>query len=56
MRAAGVNKTELARRLGWHMPQIDRLLDLSHAPHLDQIEAALQALNKRLSIRIHDAA
>jgi antitoxin HicB len=41
MREAGVRKADLARRLGWHGPQIDRLLDLNHASRLDQIEAAL---------------
>ena len=41
MREAGVRKSDLARRLGWHGPQIDRLLDLNHASRLDQIEAAL---------------
>ena len=30
MRRARVNKAELARRLGWHGPQVDRLLDLRH--------------------------
>ena len=27
-RAQGVSKAELARRLGWHGPQVDRLFDL----------------------------
>ena len=27
----GIKKAELARRLGWHMPQVDRLFDLRHA-------------------------
>jgi len=31
MRAARVRKAELARRLIWHLPQVDRLLDLRHA-------------------------
>src|SRR5512135_3083905 len=31
MREAGLRKADLARRLGWHGPQIDRLLDLRHA-------------------------
>lgn len=56
MREAGVRKADLARRLGWHGPQIDRLLDLNHASRLDQIEAALAALGKRLSVEIADAA
>jgi len=56
MRSAGVRKAELARRLGWHMPQVDRLLDLNHASRLDQMEAAFGALNKRLSVQVRDAA
>jgi antitoxin HicB len=56
MREAGVGKADLARRLGWHGPQIDRLLDLNHASRLDQIEAALAALGKRLTVNLADAA
>lgn len=48
MMEQGVRKAELARRLGWHMPQVDRLLDLNHASRLDQIEAAARALGKRI--------
>ena len=43
---------ELARRLGWHMPQVDRLLDLHHASRLDQAEAALNALGRRLEVSV----
>ncbi|HSW49474.1 MAG TPA: type II toxin-antitoxin system HicB family antitoxin [Bryobacteraceae bacterium] len=56
MRAAGVGKAELARRLNWHMPQVDRLLDLAHGSRLDQMEAAFRALGKSLSIEVRDAA
>lgn len=56
MRTSGVRKAELARRLGCHMRQVDRLLDLSHASRLDQIEAAFAALNKRIVVEIQDAA
>lgn len=52
----GVRKSELARRLGWHTPQVDRLLDLTHKSRLDQIEAAFHALNKELDIAVRDAA
>lgn len=50
MRDEGVRKSELARRLGWHLPQVDRLLDLHHASRLDQAETALGALGKRLVV------
>ncbi|EAR21900.1 type II toxin-antitoxin system HicB family antitoxin [Nitrococcus mobilis] len=55
MRAQGVRKAELARRLHWHMPQVDRLIDLNHASRLDQIEAALAALGKRLDVTVKAA-
>lgn len=54
MRSQGVRKAELARRLGRHMPQVDRLLDLHHASRLDQVEAALAALGKRLCVEVQD--
>lgn len=52
MRDQGVKKSELARRLGWHMPQVDRLLDLNHASRLDQAEAALSSLGRRLEVSV----
>jgi antitoxin HicB len=55
MRAGKVRKTELARRLGVHMPQVDRLLDLRHASRLDLIEAALRSVGKRLLVEVEDA-
>ena len=56
MRRLGVGKAELARRLGWHMPQVDRLLDLRHASRLDQLELAFRVLGRQLTIEIHEAA
>jgi hypothetical protein len=47
MRDQGVKKSELARRLGWHMPQIDRQLDLHHASRLDQAVAVAVAVAGR---------
>ncbi len=52
----GVRKSELARRLRCHLPQIDRLLDLNHASRMDQLESAFDALGVRLSIEIESAA
>ncbi len=46
MRDQGVRKSELARRLGWHMPQVDRLLNPNHATRLSHAEAALAALGQ----------
>lgn len=56
MRAAGMGKAELARRLNWHLPQVDRVLDLNHNSRLDQMEAALRAVGKKLVISVEDAA
>ena len=52
MRDQGVRKSELARRLGWHMPQLDRLLDINHASRLDQAKAALSSLGKRVELLV----
>ena len=56
MRSMNVRKADLARRIGWQKSQVDRLLDLKHASRLDQIETALKALDKRLTIQVEDAA
>jgi len=48
----GIKKAELARLLGWHMPQIDRLFDLKHASRFDQIEAAATALGCHIEITV----
>ena len=52
MTAQGVRKAELARRLGWHLPQVDRLFNLKHASRLDQIEAAARALGRRVNVTL----
>jgi antitoxin HicB len=55
-RSQGVSKAELARRLGWHGPQVDRLFDLNHRSTIEHIDQALRAVGKRLHVRIEDAA
>jgi antitoxin HicB len=54
--ALGMRKSELARRLGIPKTVVDRLFDLDHHSRLDQIEAAFQALGKRLTIEVRGAA
>ena len=54
MREKGVRKAELARRLHWHAPQVDRLFDVRHASRLDQIDAAFGVLNMRLNLDVKD--
>ena len=56
MRAAKVGKAELARRLHWHMPQVDRLLAMTHGSRLEQIETAFGALGRRLVISVQNVA
>ena len=56
LRAAGIRRIELARRLKCSPSQVDRLLHISHHSKLDQIEAAFAATGKRLDIEIQDAA
>lgn len=56
MRAQGVSKAQLARKLNWHLPQVDRLLDLCHTSRLDQVEAALAALGYVLTVDLKRAA
>lgn len=52
MKAQGIGKAELARRAGWHLPQVDRVLDVGHHSRLDQMDAALEAIGRRLHITV----
>jgi len=56
LRASGIKKVELARRLHCSPSQVDRLLDIQHKSKLDQLEAAFAALGKRLEIEVVEAA
>ncbi|MBL0155688.1 MAG: type II toxin-antitoxin system HicB family antitoxin [Bryobacterales bacterium] len=56
LRAAGVRKAELARRMGIPKANINRLFDLDHASQFDQLDQAFHALHKRLVLSVEDAA
>jgi antitoxin HicB len=56
MRREKVNKSELARRLDVHLPQVDRLLAVRHGSKRNQLEAAFRVLGKRLVVGVEDAA
>jgi antitoxin HicB len=56
MREAKVTQAELARRLGWHPPQVARLLDLRHASKHEQLDKAFEKLGKRLDVRVLETA
>jgi antitoxin HicB len=55
-RLSGVSRAELARRLGWHREQVDRLFRLNHASRLDQLEAAFGAVGREIAVHVHVAA
>ena len=50
MRDQNIGKAGLARRLGWHLPQVDRVLNVNHHSRLDQMDAALGAIGLRLDV------
>ena len=56
MRGDKVGKAELARRLDWHLPQVDRLLDVHHSSQLDQLESAFRALGQRIIVNLRPLA
>lgn len=54
MRERQVGKAALARRLDWHLPQVDRVLNVRHGSQLQQLEAAFAALGKKLVVTVID--
>lgn len=48
----GVTRASLARKLGWHREQVDRLFRLDHNSKTDQIEEAFKALDRDIEIKI----
>ena len=48
----GVRKAELARRLDWRLPQVERLLNLNHAARLDHLERAARVLGKQVDVQM----
>lgn len=50
MRAQGLGKAELARRLGWRLPQVDSVLDIQRKTSLDRIDAVMGAMGQRLYV------
>jgi len=56
LREAGIGKSELARRIGCNVREVRRMLDPRHPTKLPRIEAALEALGKRLVVGMEEAA
>ena len=52
MQSKGLRKADLARLLGVHLPQVDRLLDLRHRSKLEQVDAALHAVGYRIELTV----
>lgn len=53
--AAGITKSELARRIGKNEKEVRRILDPRHATKLPALTEALRALGKRLVIGVVEA-
>lgn len=53
---SGLKKAEFARRIGIPKTHIERLFSLRHHTRLNQIEAAFNALGKRLHVEARNAA
>lgn len=53
--AAGITKSELARRIGKDEKEVRRILDPKHATKLPALTAALRALGKRLVVGVVEA-
>lgn len=51
----GMRKADLCRLLGLHQAQGDRLVDFLHTSKIEQLEAALAALGKRLFVSVEAA-
>ena len=56
IREIGVSQSELARRLGVRETVVRRMLDPSHDTRPEKIQAALEALGKRIVLAYDDAA
>jgi antitoxin HicB len=54
-KAAGLSKSELARRIGKDEKEVRRILDPRHPTKLPALTAALRALGKRLVVGVMEA-
>ena len=55
LREQHMTKAELARRLNWKFPQVDRLFDTHHRSQLSQLTAAASVLGKHFVIGMEDS-
>lgn len=52
LQEAGLRKSDLARRLSWHLPQVDRVFDMRHSTRFEALEQAAKALGKRIEVSL----
>jgi len=55
LKATGLTRAELARRLDWNRNSVDRLFKLDHASRLEQLVAAAGALGRKVRAEIVEA-
>jgi antitoxin HicB len=55
MMRQGLGKAALARKLKWHLPQVDRVLDVRHESTIATLTEALRATGNALSITVTPA-
>jgi len=53
-REKGTTRAQLARDLGWHREQVDRLFRLDHNSRIDQLDAAFRAVKSPLTMSMPD--
>jgi len=51
---SGIKKSDLARKLGLHRQEIDRLFDFKQSTSIGKLESAFAALGKQLKIEVAD--
>ena len=56
MREKRVSNSELARRLGVRETVVRRMLDPDHETRSERLQSALEALGKRITLAVEDAA
>jgi antitoxin HicB len=49
---SGTRKTDLARLLGVHLPQVDRLINVQHSSKIESVEYALSQLGRKLLLQV----
>ncbi len=55
IRASGIRKAELARGIGIHNHQVERLMDIEHTSRIEHLESAFQVLGLRTVVDVEKA-